>query len=278
MKKREEQEEKSRKEAMAREEEQKKQLQQDWNNQPTIEPSHYVSGIWAVLMCLMIGVIILAPALFPNTSTKEYGKEESSNKSQSDKSPFTPISETSAIDNSSSMQESAKITFRRDFQDEVDSKHESKPIRRNHAESYYRIGMNAVKNGNYIIALQKLEQGSRFTGDYAEQCRNNLAWLLATSPIDSVRNGKRAVELADELLKLESNARDFAHKSSNSWTRYGTAAAAYAEIENFDKAVELQKVSLKMCPAKEVESVTTRLKLFQQGQKFRDPTLKPASG
>jgi Flp pilus assembly protein TadD len=58
---------------------------------------------------------------------------------------------------------------------------------------------------------------------------NNLAWVLATSPDDKIRNGRRALELATEACKL---------------TEYkvphilSTLAAAYAETGDFDNAVK----------------------------------------
>jgi tetratricopeptide (TPR) repeat protein len=57
---------------------------------------------------------------------------------------------------------------------------------------------------------------------------NNMAWLLATSPDDSLRNGSEAVRLDERACAL---------------TRYrvpalvGALAAAYAEAGRFDDAI-----------------------------------------
>jgi tetratricopeptide (TPR) repeat protein len=61
---------------------------------------------------------------------------------------------------------------------------------------------------------------------------NNLAWLLATSPDEKDRDGKRAVELATRACEVT------AWKASEDLE---TLAAAYAEVGNFDKAIEFQK-------------------------------------
>ena len=50
---------------------------------------------------------------------------------------------------------------------------------------------------------------------------NDLAWILATHPADSVRNGKEAVVIAEELVRVTAE-----QPSANF---LGTLAAAYAE-------------------------------------------------
>jgi hypothetical protein len=57
---------------------------------------------------------------------------------------------------------------------------------------------------------------------------NNLAWLLATYPETSVRNGARAVEMAQRAVRL-SGGKDPMF--------IGTLAAAYAEAGRFDEAI-----------------------------------------
>ena len=56
---------------------------------------------------------------------------------------------------------------------------------------------------------------------------NNLAWVLATSPDDKLRDGKRAIELATKAAEV-----------SNYETPHvlSTLAAAYAETGDFEKA------------------------------------------
>lgn len=58
---------------------------------------------------------------------------------------------------------------------------------------------------------------------------NNLAWVLATSPVDELRNGKRAIELAKKAC--EETDYKMPHILS-------TLASGYAEEGDFDKAIE----------------------------------------
>ena len=95
-----------------------------------------------------------------------------------------------------------------------------------------------------------------------EGASNMLAWILATSPNDSLRNGKRAVELATTACEL-TNWKNPANLD--------TLAAAYAETGDFDQAVkwqlEAQKYVIK--PEHEAE-FDEHLKLNQEKKPYRD--------
>ena len=69
---------------------------------------------------------------------------------------------------------------------------------------------------------------------------NNLAWLFATCPEPSCRNGLKAIEFA----KRACDRSDW-----HCWSFISTLAAAYAEVGDFEKAVSFQKVAIAMAPS-----------------------------
>jgi tetratricopeptide (TPR) repeat protein len=81
------------------------------------------------------------------------------------------------------------------------------------------IGQHAEAVADFDAALK--------LNDEEDGLLNNFAWVLATSPDDKVRDGKRAVELATKAAELSSY--NVPHILS-------TLAAAYAETGDFENA------------------------------------------
>ncbi len=91
-----------------------------------------------------------------------------------------------------------------------------------------------ISIGKHDEALKDLEQGLTLKPDDSGVL-NNLAWLLATSPDDALRDGKRAIELATKAC--EETEWKAAHIIS-------TLAAGYAETGDFAKAREFSEKAL----------------------------------
>ena len=124
---------------------------------------------------------------------------------------------------------------------------------------FFQLGTHVRKNH---AQAQHYYEVATVQGDLT--ARNNLAWLLATSPSSDLRNGGRAVTLAQPLAVLY-----------GSWGYLDTLAAAQAEAGNFDAASRTERKAVDMAQAQ--ASATTlreleqRLTLFQRDEPYREP-------
>jgi len=78
----------------------------------------------------------------------------------------------------------------------------------------------------------------------------NLAWLLATSPNESLRNGRRAVEIAKQADQLS---------GGTNMVVLRTLAAAYAENGQFTKAIESARTAVQLARMNDDDSLATEL-------------------
>jgi tetratricopeptide (TPR) repeat protein len=131
-------------------------------------------------------------------------------------------------------------------------------------EGHMALAESAVEARDFEAAERYLREGLKQAPDLAGLV-NGLAWILATSPTDSQRNGEEAVRLAEKACKLTENREH---------GLLDTLAAAYAELGRFDDAVKTQQEAIKLAQeADNQESVKIyeeRLKLYEQRQPFRD--------
>ncbi len=78
----------------------------------------------------------------------------------------------------------------------------------------------------------------------------NLAWLLATSSSESLRNGGKAVEIARQADQLSGGTNTVVLR---------TLAAAYAETGQFGKAIESARTAMQLARMHDDDSLTTEL-------------------
>ena len=106
------------------------------------------------------------------------------------------------------------------------------------------------------------------------KAQNNLAWLLATCPRASLRNGDKAVELARQANGLTGGDNPILLR---------TLAAAFAEAGRFSEAVETARRALRLAGEQSNTSLAGKLqleiKLYQAGSPFHIPeqTLQPGA-
>lgn len=124
---------------------------------------------------------------------------------------------------------------------------------------------------NRAMAYTRKKDWARAAADYERVVelnpesavgQNGLAWLLCTAPDDKVRDGKRALDHASKACELTD------HKNGG---YLDTLAAAYAELGQFDKAVEWQEKAIKVgdIPIKDMPAARERLELFKAKKAYR---------
>ena len=94
---------------------------------------------------------------------------------------------------------------------------------------------------------------------------NDTAWMLATNPNASIRNGAEAVELAQRAVQLSDNREP---------AILNTLAAAYAEAGRFSEALETARKAANLAARQNnrplAESIKAKIPLYDAGTPFRE--------
>ena len=109
-------------------------------------------------------------------------------------------------------------------------------IKPDHASAHKNLGIAFFQQGRMDEAIAHFKKSLEIRPDQVE-IQNNLAWLLATCPRASLRNGSQAVELAQRANQLTGD---------NNPNLLCTLAAAYAEAGRFTEAVETAQRALQL--------------------------------
>lgn len=171
-------------------------------------------------------------------------------------------------------------------------------IKSDDPDTHRFYGVALAEQRKYEAALKHLREAARLepdvetrmqltavlratgqTHEAIEQCRlvlaakpnmpealNNLAWLLATAPDETLRDGKEAVRLAEQVC----HATDYKDPRM-----LGTLAAAYAEAGQFDKAISTAQKALDLANATRnaqfASVISYLLKVFSTGKAYHEP-------
>jgi tetratricopeptide (TPR) repeat protein len=134
----------------------------------------------------------------------------------------------------------------------------------NYARAYSSLGLVFFQKGEIKEAIGTWEGGLEVKPDQAD-VQNNLAWLLATAPDASLRNGTKAVALAERASHLNGG--------SNAPVLH-TLAAAYAEVGRFGDARTTAQRALDLAVAQKNDDLTAQLpkeiKLYEADRPVRD--------
>jgi tetratricopeptide (TPR) repeat protein len=119
-----------------------------------------------------------------------------------------------------------------------------------------------LREGNMAEAITHYQEAlRRQPSDPAIQ--NNMAWLLATCPEASLRDGRKAVELAQQADGLTGGKNPVI---------LHTLAAALAEAGRFSEAVEIAQRALQLAEAQSKSTLglalQSEIKLYQAGRPF----------
>jgi tetratricopeptide (TPR) repeat protein len=125
--------------------------------------------------------------------------------------------------------------------------------------------------GDYSEAEADIKTALRLKNYDAKAPLSVLAWFRATCPDPHFRNGKQAIEITRQNC-LSANFFRF--------DCLDTLAASYAEIGDFDQALNYQTQALKEAPSRfpDLPEMKQRLELYKKHKPYRDePERKPRS-
>jgi beta-lactamase regulating signal transducer with metallopeptidase domain len=121
-------------------------------------------------------------------------------------------------------------------------------------------------SGDYAAALADYEAVLKLAPNDAGS-KYGAAKFLATIPIDELRDGKRALELTNQLMEQAGSLAD------RHWIGaiLDIQAAAYAELGKFDQAIAAQQKAIDLAPEPHKSGMRERLELFRSNKPSRAP-------
>jgi tetratricopeptide (TPR) repeat protein len=137
-------------------------------------------------------------------------------------------------------------------------------------EAHYGLASVLSQQGKHADALAIGREGLRLSPDNVALL-NNAAWLLATCPEATLRNGKEAVELARKAIQIS---------GGNDPMLLDTLSAAYAEAGQFPEAIKTAEAALSLATSRNmadlVKEISERIKLYKSGLPFHQKLLPSA--
>jgi tetratricopeptide (TPR) repeat protein len=134
----------------------------------------------------------------------------------------------------------------------------------NSAQAHLRFGQALQTLHNFAAAKAEYQKVLELDPKHLP-ARLSLAWLLATSPEASLRDGNKAVALAEQAGLLS---------GGESPQILDTLAAAYAEAGRYPEAVETAKRALNLGTAQNnpplAEAIQNRLKLYETNVPYHE--------
>ena len=130
--------------------------------------------------------------------------------------------------------------------------------------AHYQLGLALQCRGQFAAAIAQFQKVLELDPNHVT-AQNNLAWMLATCPDAALRNGPKAVELAQQAVQLSAGM---------SPQILDTLAAAYAEAGQFPEAVKTARQALDLSVAQNkrplAEIIQNQLKLFESHSPYHE--------
>jgi tetratricopeptide (TPR) repeat protein len=135
-------------------------------------------------------------------------------------------------------------------------------IRLNPADAFAHTNRGAAlaKRGDYARAVADFDRAIRLNPAHPHACRH-LAWMLATCDDPAIRDGRRAVELADKAWQLSGG-------KYPDWL--DVLAAASAEAGDYDGAVRWQEKRVEIATPEARDVAKARLEQYRARRPFRE--------
>ena len=142
-------------------------------------------------------------------------------------------------------------------------------LRPDYANAHNNLANALRQQGQILEAVREYEAALKTDPGFV-LAQNNLAWLRATAADPALRNGAKAVELAEKAVIAT---------GGNDPVMLQTLAAAYAEDGQFGKAVAAAKDALEIAEANGIralaESLRSKLALYQAGTPYHESSSSP---
>ncbi len=134
-------------------------------------------------------------------------------------------------------------------------------------DAYANRGDAQMKLGQWEAAARDYRRAMRLGPD-SPRALQSAAWLMATCPEERFRDRELAVKTAEKLLEFSVDRLGI--------STFDTLAAAYANAERYDEAVQTLDQALEAADDELKKELAARRALYQSKQPFREGVPQPA--
>lgn len=134
-------------------------------------------------------------------------------------------------------------------------------------DAYANRGDAQMKLGQWEAAARDYRRAMRLGPD-SPRALQSAAWLMATCPEERFRDRDLAVKTAEKLLEFSVDRLGI--------STFDTLAAAYANAERYDEAVQTLDQALEAADDELKKELAARRALYQSKQPFREGVPQPA--